>query len=882
MSNPLTFRDVIQALLPDGPIWNPVEEGFYDNVLKAIGDNVEVVYSYLKKLANIRDPFATLLLNDLEKEHGIVSDFRLTEEERRSALFAIKYARAGTGSQTDLQTILRDAGFDVSVYQNNPPIDPATLIDVDFQMVAGGDLAFAGDPEAYAGFVGGGLVVNGENYSSRVLYEMEANGASSFAGEPSAVAGYFLDVEKDYVDYLIPVSPERWPYIFFIGGNSFGWIPLLDFNMEKEGTEDWIAAGSTTLSKDTTVKESGVRSLKVQSNNQQIDQQIILPINPDSSLVKSYGLREVIGGFSYPDNWWNPLVDGDMERTGVSLWTAGNGATLTKQTTNPYSGKQLLRIAYNGIANPYCNDSQAPFTIGQVYRIIGRARSDGAAAPSLYHPIGNAIWTGTASTNWQYFDVTFTATSIAGSIGTTLASAGYVEFDHTAIFHQPNFADGGMEASGVAFWNAGNSATLTKETGFPRSGLQSLMVAFNGVSNPYAYQNAFDTHLGANDFPYKVSGWARSVDGDSLPRVQIGSLTVWTGTASTNWQYFEFLRLATNAELRLGTTGNRVQFDDVLISPVLGAVGTVTGTSFAQTALGPAREFNGVSDYITGGSHVGILAYELDDRFTLSAWIKVDPGPVTTASIISRNTVALTQWDWVMTITGQIYFIDGGGTYINGQAANTGQLVHVAVVIDGSNSQHYFNGQPVGSTFTASITKQAVSTLIGAYDSGNGRYFDGVMVAPQIYSEAKDASWVASEYQAGLAAQLSGSYAEQLVTTDEMELPISGFAWSDNADGVPCVAILDPTDDKWKIIWVGVSSTGLKQTIAASVAAGIKGIRLYNKFSINGYVNFDDISIIDPYIESAQIPSELEGVFKKLIMKYKPLHSWAGLLVDYI
>lgn len=883
MSQPLNFRDVIQALFPDGVIWNPVEGGFYDNILKGVGDNVESAYVYLKLLASVRDPFATLLLTDLEKEYGIVSDFRLTEDERRTALSAIKYAKPKSGSASELEIILRDAGFDVRVHQNNPPVDPATFIDADYQMVAGGDLAYAGDPEAYAGFVGSDLLVNGDNFTATVLYEMQAAGAEAFAGEPSAVAGYFLDVEKDYIEYELPVSSDRWPFVFFIGGEVTGWLQLKDWKMEKEHTADWIAAAKTTLSKDTAVKESGARSLKIVSVNQDIEEQLIIPEQPDSSLKKAYGLRNVIGGFAYPDNYWNALEDGDMERTGAGLWTAGNSATLSKQVTSPHSGSQLLRIAYNGVANPYAYDSQAPFTIGQVYRVKGWARSDGTAVPQAYHPWGTPVWTGTNSTSWQPFDVTFLATATTGSIGTTLGVAGYVEFDDVVIFELPAFADGGMEAAGTAFWNAGNAAVLTKSTEFPFSGLQALRVAHGASPDPYAYQNALNTHLGANDFPYKVTGYARS-DGDNIPKVLIGSLVIWTGTKSTNWQYFEFTRLATHTEIRFQSSSASVagysEFDAVQISPVLGAVGPVTGTSFAQTALGSARDFNGSSDFITGASHIGILGFELDDRFTLTAWMKTTD---TQGSLISRNNVSL-QWDWSI-FNSKMRFSEssGGGTNYDGVTdVDTDELVYVAVVIDGASSQLYVNGQTDGSTFNPTITKQAVSTLFGANTNGTANYFDGVMIAPQIYSEAKDAAWIATQYQVGLAAQLAGSYAEQIIVTDEVEIPIQGFAWSDDIDAVPCVAILDPADDLWKIIWVGSGLTPVKQSFSVDVPAGIKGIRLYNKFSANGYVNFDDVSVINPFIERAQIPAELEGIFKRFIMKYKPLHSWAGLVVEYI
>lgn len=880
MSSLVTFREVVQALLPKGPFWNPLIGGFYDKILEGISLNTKSVYEYLKQLAFIRDPSNTPILSDLEKEYGIVTDLRLSDEERQNTLAAVKYAKPGKASFTDLQTILRDAGFDVYVYQNNPPIDPATLLDEGFQMVANGDLAFAGDPEAYAGLVGHGVLVNGPNYDSSVLYEMMASGAAAFAGEPAAIAGYFLDTENTYKEYEIPAGSERWPYIFFIGGERFGWITLKDWNMEKPVNIDWKPGPKTTAKKDTTVKESGVRSLKVSAINQNATQ-IILPEQPDASLKKSYGLREVIGGFAIDDAYYNFLAqDGDMERTGVTFWVAGNGAILTKDISDPYSGLQCLRITKGGASVwPYAGKTIV--TVGQTYRARGRFRGDGVSFARLVNGATTLI-ASTTSNSWQDFDVTFVAGFTTMYLYGYVAGVGYAEFDDISINQLAPLVDGDMETAGVGAWSVGNGATLTKSSQFPRSGSQCLRIEENGTPIPFAFQTILDTHSGANDFPYRLKGWARSVDGLNVPLIMYGSLVIWTGTLSTNWQYFETVRLAPGTDLKLMGSGNAiVEFDDIEISPVLGAVGVVTGTSFEQTALGPARRFNGSSDFITGGAHVGLLGYELDDRFTLSAWLNVAQGAVSTCSIISRNTTVLTQWDWVITVTGQIYFIDGVGNYINGQAINTGQLVHVAVVIDGANSQHYFNGQPVGSTFNPTITKQAVATLFGAYDGGAGRFFDGVMVAPQIYSEAKTASWIQSQYLAGKAAQLEGSYVEQLVETDLLELPVSGFAWSDNVDGVPCIAVLD-SDDVWEIVWVGTDTTGTQQPFSVDVLNGIKGIRLYNKFCINGYANFDDIDIMNPSILKAQIPAELQGIFERLILKYKPLHGWAGLIVEYI
>jgi len=127
------------------------------------------------------------------------------------------------------------------------------------------------------------------------------------------------------------------------------------------------------------------------------------------------------------------LVDADMENSGVGDWTVFNAATLTKQTGTRTGGggKQVLRITYGGTANP--GASQAVNTAGNLYRATGYARGDGTAVPRVGDNSATR-WTGTSSTDWQYFDVTYA--QVGGGttyLLSTLAGAGYVEFDDVQI-----------------------------------------------------------------------------------------------------------------------------------------------------------------------------------------------------------------------------------------------------------------------------------------------------------------------------------------------------------------------------------------------------------------------------------------------------------------
>lgn len=123
------------------------------------------------------------------------------------------------------------------------------------------------------------------------------------------------------------------------------------------------------------------------------------------------------------------LTDGDIEASGTTAWTAGNSATLSKQTSDlGFGSKQCLRVTYNGTSNP--NAYQGICTVGKSYLVKGYARGDGTNSPRVYN--GAAIWNGTSSTGWQYFEEQFTAAS-ANTLFYSIGNAGYCEFDNVQV-----------------------------------------------------------------------------------------------------------------------------------------------------------------------------------------------------------------------------------------------------------------------------------------------------------------------------------------------------------------------------------------------------------------------------------------------------------------
>lgn len=159
------MRAVYDALLPPGSIWTPEEGKEFDQLLDGMAENSEVVRAFLADLANIRRPSKTILLDDLEKEFGIVKNENLSDDERRAQVAAIKFSKGGNGDKDFLQNALTTAGFDVQVHENSPPVDPGLLLDSEEYATSGHDGNLSADlisddwPLVF--FVGGDATLGG-------------------------------------------------------------------------------------------------------------------------------------------------------------------------------------------------------------------------------------------------------------------------------------------------------------------------------------------------------------------------------------------------------------------------------------------------------------------------------------------------------------------------------------------------------------------------------------------------------------------------------------------------------------------------------------------------------------------------------------------------
>lgn len=213
----ITFsRSVIDSILPHGSVWRVAPDEDWDKLYKGIADNWEATREFLSALDCIRDPSCTTFLADLEQEFGVFSNPTLTEQQRRDQLHPLVYSRSSNGSIDAMQSALDAAGYNVQVHENSPAVDPAIFLDQDFQMVADGAAAFAGNQDAFAGRVGGELLVNGDLFKTARIYESVAGTMYADTG----FAGEYTDLERTLVEYPIPADEDDWPLVFFVGGDA--------------------------------------------------------------------------------------------------------------------------------------------------------------------------------------------------------------------------------------------------------------------------------------------------------------------------------------------------------------------------------------------------------------------------------------------------------------------------------------------------------------------------------------------------------------------------------------------------------------------------------------------------------------------------------------
>lgn len=130
------------------------------------------------------------------------------------------------------------------------------------------------------------------------------------------------------------------------------------------------------------------------------------------------------------------LLDGCMEKVGIADWIVST-CTLTKETGTRTggTGKQVLRLTYLSTGSGIGYQTGV-ITSGADYIVKGWARTSGhTGIKASFANQTTFLWEGTpATTDWEYFEVTFTAVSDQVRLYMLTAPAGgYVEWDDVTV-----------------------------------------------------------------------------------------------------------------------------------------------------------------------------------------------------------------------------------------------------------------------------------------------------------------------------------------------------------------------------------------------------------------------------------------------------------------
>jgi hypothetical protein len=438
-----------------------ITEGGFAQLIAGMADTYQVMRDFLNDLGHIRDPYKTPILSDLEREYGIYPDPNLTETVRRDKLASVKYARAGTGTIDNMQINL-DRAFPglFTVYDNDPPINPSiihgTNLLVDGSMEDTGVTAWSVGASASitkqttspkVGLRNLRVARNGVNspYAEQDILtvgtEYRVTGWARSDGNAIPRVNFGGDIvwtgtnSTDWQDFEVFASPTLSTFLRLKAVTSTGteyteWDqvtvsvePILIVNGSRYNVwMDWVNGCGEALA------QCGEALAQCGENNGTIKERIEYAFPTDSN---TWSLIFFVGGEA---RYYNLLVDGDCEFPTTSAWTAG-AATLSKQTTNPYNGLRLLRVTANAAGGlQYPQATQNILTIGNNYRISGKARSDGTQIPIVGAQTAGFI--GTTSTSWQSFSFDIVADSVSVFFYfevTNPAGTEYVEFDELQV-----------------------------------------------------------------------------------------------------------------------------------------------------------------------------------------------------------------------------------------------------------------------------------------------------------------------------------------------------------------------------------------------------------------------------------------------------------------
>ncbi len=235
-------------------------------------------------------------------------------------------------------------------------------------------------------------------------------------------------------------------------------------------------------------------------------------------------------------------------------------------------------------------------------------------------------------------------------------------------------------------------------------------------------------------------------------------------------------------------------------------------TPLAAGVIGRASLFNGTSDFLMGG------LVSLSDRFTLSAWLRVDPSANSIQTIWANKAGG-------STVSGVALFVHsynsrdqkliletGNGTLgsysaTDVQVVNTGRWCQVAAVVDRPLGQArlYVDGVERSLTTDArsDFTTQA-ALFAGRFAPSSTYFFRGAMDELRIDSELRSANWIWASWMNAASNAIFQSCASVDRTKARLACePRSGslaFSWAASGVGLRLWFATNLTQAAWELL----------------------------------------------------------------------------------
>ena len=295
----------------------------------------------------------------------------------------------------------------------------------------------------------------------------------------------------------------------------------------------------------------------------------VITVADAAELQLTAGMLLVFGNFQQPSSWRMLIHKRDAGGTNYSFYIdtvsirLNDGVNIRQVVTSVDGAKCIaLNMTNGGTAEAFVDG----ISVGLLNAASSISVDDAPLLIGAYHVGGvpqlDSTLAATLIVNRELTDTEMAQTCAA------LQSYRYPTMPRAVAqgsYGAEEVADWDMEAVGVADWNVGAGATLTKTSGRALAGDLVLNVAYNATPDPYAYQVMLTPGT-----TYRFTAGARG-DATFLPYVQDAATLIWTGTVATSWQYVDFVFTAVGTDLRLYSNANAAgfcEYDNISIKEV--------------------------------------------------------------------------------------------------------------------------------------------------------------------------------------------------------------------------------------------------------------------------------------------------------------------------